>query len=446
MNRLLNNLKRTNFEMPIFIGKTLNFIPFNYRPGIYKLYNSQSKRIIEYEQYSSDKKKEYIFSQFYKVFEHAYKKIPFYHELYKNHGIALRDIRSFDDIRNVPIVRKKDLLNVNISDRSYPLKNRLLVNTGGSSGAALKFYIDPIRYGNEWAHIHSFWKLLGYQPHDLKITFDGRSSVRNFIQYDFVRNSLRLDINAPTERVQMKLLKILSTYEVRYLHGYPSAISNFASQCKNNTELINVLQRTLKGVFLSSEYPSPHYRNNIESVFNVKTQSFYGHTEGCVMAFETSKYQFKTLNTYGYAEGMKNETGQVELIGTSYYNYASPFIRYSTEDLIDGNSEEILESFQIKDGRIGEYIIDKYGNRISLTGLLFGRHHKLFNMCSHIQIGSNLPGTAIVYYVSTEDFSNANEYFDARNVNIDFSFVKLEKPIINSSGKINFLINKFEQN
>src|SRR5690606_15088436 len=147
---------------------------------------------------------------------------------------------------------KEDLVKYDIENRSYPVKNRLIVNTGGSSGKSLAFYMDPNRYGNEWAHIHNMWARLGFKPSKLKLSFDGRVKKEHKIVYDFARNSLLFDIYVSVELVRNQLFNFFKKYPVEYFHGYPSAIYEFALYCEKDIALLNMIKKHLKGVFLSS--------------------------------------------------------------------------------------------------------------------------------------------------------------------------------------------------
>lgn len=446
MNKnILSFLKQSNFELPLWLGFSFAKIPFKNRPGIGRLYEKQYVSIDAFKNNIVENKKQYIYNNFFKVFEHAYLNVPFYTELYKNAGITVKDINGFDRIKDVPIVTKKDLIDIPLKDRSYPVKGSLLVNTGGSSGKPFSFYMDPLRFGNEWAHIHYMWSKFQYTPQKLKLSFDGRSTVKDQIQYDFIRHSLRFDIYADKSKACEKLLAICKKHKIEYLHGYPSAISEFATHCSlYEPELLKILRSTLKGAFLSSEFPSPHYRNTIEEVFNIPTQSFYGHTETCVMALEGEKFKYHPFQTYGYAEGIDLGQGTTDLIGTSYFNFASPLIRYNTEDSIEvlENNSGILSAFSINEGRKGEFLLDKNNMKIPLTGLLFGRHHKLFDVSDHIQISQTRIGEAKVLYVSNKQLANIDSFFDSRNVNITFSFERISEPILTKAGKLSLLVNR----
>src|SRR5690606_3221648 len=113
------------------------------------------------------------------------------------------------------------------------------------------------------------------------------------------------------------------------------------------------------------------------------------------------------------------------LVCTSYYNRASPLIRYDTGDRVDPVvNDGLLDKFKISNGREGDFIIDKLGNKIFLTGLIFGRHHELFESARHIQIYQPATGIAEVLVTPRDTLTPeaAAASFDSTNVSLDFIF------------------------
>ena len=149
----------------------------------------------------------------------------------------------------------------------------------------------------------------------------------------------------------------------------------------------------------------------------------------------------------GYAEALQMGD-ETRIVCTNYDNFASPFIRYDTGDVVDNAHIEqgLLLSFcMTSGGRSGQYIIDKNGKRISLTGLIFGRHHKLFNYCSQMQIAQSAPGTATVYYVAQENDLQGlspNTLFDTNDIAMDFVFERIDQPIRTKAGKVLLLVKQ----
>ena len=303
MYRLINFLKQNNIPAPVFIGNIVSRIPFSLRPGVGKIYSQKKTQIAQYDLLSINERKKLIFNSFYTIFKHAYTNIPFFNDLYKyKHKINLKDINSFEDIKNVPILNKEFLKSVPLEERSYKVSNRILVNTGGSSGKPFSFYMDPKRYGNEWAHLHQVWSKYNYKPNKIMLKFDGRCSNKNAIEYDFIRNIFNVNLNIEFKEITKNLSEIISFNKVEYLWGYPSAIFEFLNYCNSeNKALLIKLKDSLKCAFFASEFPVPSQRKFIENVIGIPTLSFYGHTETCIMACESEKYIFRPYQTYGFA-------------------------------------------------------------------------------------------------------------------------------------------------
>lgn len=436
---LKNNLKNISPSVGLFI----NEYPYDYRPGIGSVYRQRKAELTQFEKSSVEEIRYYILLRMKSIVEFAYTNIEFYKIYYKENNFHPDQLQSFEDINKIPLTSKSILNEYEIDKRSYPKKGRYIVNTGGSSGTPFGFYIEPSSMGHEWAHMHTIWNKLDFKVSDLKIAFGGRSNIKDLVDYDVVRNSFALDLYADYKEVSVKLKRILRKYPVRYLHGYPSSIYDFAIYCKEyDTELQKMLSGMLKGAFLGSEFPHPQYRDTIEDVFGIKTISWYGHTERTVLAYEKNeKYVYEPFQTYGYTEVI-NVDGKDELVGTSYYNQASPLIRYNTNDEVTNivSDDGILQSFKMKGGRSGEYVIDREGKKINLTGLIFGRHHELFNEAKYIQVKQIEKGIIEIHYVANLSTDKAASLFDSNNVNIDISFVQRDEPVRTVSGKVGLLI------
>ena len=148
------------------------------------------------------------------------------------------------------------------------------------------------------------------------------------------------------------------------------------------------------------------------------------------------------FQTYGYTESIECDSDQY-LVGTSYYNFLHPMIRYNSDDIIKPiYDDSLLTSFSVSKGRKGDFILDLDKNKIFLTGLIFGRHHAIFNFCTSLQIRQISAGLAEVLYVERSGctISDPQDLFDSKNVNIEFSFRKLDQPLKTISGKVPLLV------
>ena len=67
-------------RLPPNLGKILACIPFQYRPGIGRIYKNRKREIAEFEDMPIGDKKSFIFSRIYKLIEFSLSNVPFYKE------------------------------------------------------------------------------------------------------------------------------------------------------------------------------------------------------------------------------------------------------------------------------------------------------------------------------------------------------------------------------
>lgn len=436
-------VKRNLTRLPFFVGHAVSRVPYEFRPGIGCVYKERKKQIEFLSSSSGDSKRNFIFERVKLISCFAYDNVPFYYDLYRSSGFNPHKMDCFDNLSDIPVVCKSDLQKFPVEYRSSSVAPRVIANTGGSSGQPLDFFVTPSLMGNEWAHVHEAWSHLGFRQSDLKATFSGRASIQGVVQYDAARHQLDVDIYKGWSAVADKLYSLPRKMWPRFLHGYPSAIFDFIFWLSdNNHPLLPRLADCLKGVLLSSEYPAPDLRNRVESLLSVVSQSFYGHTERAVFAHERSEHGvFNVLQSYGFAEALDVDNG-TNLIGTTYYNFASPLIRYNTGDYISPSfNDGVMSNFKIEKGRNGDFVYDRNGVKIYLTALIFGRHHKVFDVAKHIQVKQSSPGVVTIYIVPRFNVSDdLSALFDSSSVNINFNFELIDEPFRTESGKVPLLV------
>lgn len=437
-------IKRTLKYIPWPIGVLISKVNFCYRPFLGKKYASTIHKIAEFEEMSLNCKQEYILSKINKSLRISLS-IPYYRDLHNVLGISIDQVSSLSEFKALPIVNKKMLQECNIECRSVNCINRYKVNTGGSSGEPLGFYLTPNHTASEWAHMHTVWRKLNFSQDRLKLVFSGINIGNKCLVYDGLRHSYILNAYKSFNETFIDIEKIILKRKIEYLHGYPSMIFDFCCFLNDHSpETLTYLKRHLKGVFLGSEFPILDHRNTIEEILEVPTISWYGHTERSALAYEKEeRYVYHVFQTYGYCEAVKNENGSYNLVVTSYSNKASPFIRYDTGDEIEPILVEngILKSFKIKGGRQGDYIFDKNKVKISLTALIFGRHHQLFEIARFVQVRQTQIGKIIFLITPGKLFPvnfNIDDWMDLSSIDIEYDYELLSSPKLSPLGK--FLI------
>ena len=430
------SLKRLGEHIPYCVGRWTALTPFRLRLGAD--YSRFCKLIRHYATASSEEKYQYTIGRLNDIVGYAQANIPFYQALYGKRSI---DIRSFSDFEKLPVITKHQA-----REYAHNCRGSMRLNTGGSTAGPLFFYVDKNVWAREWAHMHYIWAHKGYKHSDLMMTMLGRNIGSKAYQYNAIHNELLINPYVPVKKMLPDILQMFARFPIRFFQGYTSNIYNFFRELEPliGDEEKNAIARSIASLFLSSEYPMPYMLKYLENEWGLDNYlSWYGLSEMCVLAFDKdSNGCYEPLTTYGYAEEVDGL-----LCGTSFHNYDMPLIRYSTEDLVEGERDQcgIMNSFRITRGRSCDFMEDKEGRKLSLT-FAMGRHHKIYDMADFIQIYPSAKGKATFYVTFKREVliteSEAHRYFDLRNIDIDFDYVFVKSPIRTSLGKLKLKLNQ----
>jgi phenylacetate-CoA ligase len=265
-------------------------------------------------------------------------------------------------------------------------------------------------------------------------------NIRKFSSFDFDEKNLT------------KYGKIMETFRPKYLYGYASSIYFFSKWLEIDGISIN----PLLGVLTTAENLFPHMRRNIESVFRCKVFNAYGLNDGGVSAFEcgehiglhidTERSIMEVVDDYGQAI----EQGEGQIVATSLFNYAMPFIRYNTGDegvLLDetcpcGRGYPLLKKVL---GRQQEILVTPEGKHIHgeyISHIFWGISHIREFQVVQKKIDQ------LTFYIVPEDGFDEKSLDYIRSVissrskgwNLDFRFVdKIDRT---RGGKYKFIINE----
>ena len=430
-------IKNLVSNIPYSIGYIFTHIPYAWRLG--REYTNFKNNIKLFENMSEDEKVSYEIKKLNIINTYAPKKFDFYKETYKKYGVLGKKIKTLDDFIAYPIITK-DM----IRKYSDDFKGYMKTNTGGTSGEPFSFYLDKDAFAREWAHMHYIWSLKDYKQTDIKITLRGKNLGDKNIIYNPVHNEFIITTYKKVESFKNELISLFIKHDIKYVHGYPSAVYEFFKELEKilNDQEKRLITKNIVSCFLGSEFPVSYIVEYLQKNWNLDYISWYGLSEMAILAYDENKNnQYKPFMTYGYAEIENNR-----LLGTSFNNFDMPLIRYDTGDLVEGKIDKngLLEYFSITEGREGDYIIDTNDKKIPLTSLIFGRHHKIFDIADFLQVKQEVDGE-VKFYITIKDKDSLDlhcleNYFDLTNVDIRYSFELLESPIRTKIGKIKLKI------
>jgi len=276
--------------------------------------------------------------------------VPYYRELFREHGISADRIEGPSDFAKIPLL-SKEIIRIN-KDRLItedPTKRGFPSSTGGSTGEPLYFFGDvssgPVRRANtlrcyRWTGVDIgepkafLWGTSLNVPLKKRIV-DGVKNLFNNILY-------LSTFDMSEEAIERHIIK-LRKFRPSVLTAYPSALETLANYCgsKNRCEF------GLKAIVTSGETLFPHQRELFEKVFDVPVFDRYGSREFSNVAHECARHNgLHIFSDLFYVEVLDEEGNPVapgesgELVITDLSNYYMPFIRYRTGDVVVSSNRE----------------------------------------------------------------------------------------------------------
>jgi phenylacetate-CoA ligase len=373
--------------------------------------------------------------------------IPFYNDRLSNVKLPLESIEEYQNV--VPFTSKDELRNnINLFKNPKIPSNKLITSsTGGTTGEPLKFYMmKGVNRTNELAHMNDLWGRIGYSDSDLRMVF--RSGIVSNPKtdhkywFDPIKNRIFVSsFNLSTDDIKL-YVDLINQFKPTYLHVYPSVLTIVCNKIANHKIKINHFP---KGILCGSEHALPGQIELFKQVFKCKICRWYGLGEEASLAGSCEynldyhpypTYSFTELiDTYGNNIDQEDKVG--EIVGTPFYNYAMPILRYKTQDYAIYKCESCKDCnrngpiFKQIIGREQEKIYDYAGNEYSLGPFLFGIHDELWSKFSAIQFVQKNYGD-ITVVTNSENLSDIEQ--------IDYLKKQLE-PRFNANFKITYKPN-----
>ncbi len=410
--------------------------------------------------YSSDQIKEYKWNKLKSLLTHAYNNVPYYKNLFKYLDIIPEDIRSFDDFRQIPCTTKKEMrLNLRDFISKDAVKRGLIkMNTGGSSGDPLIFYVDRRRIAYDRASHIRARKWWGIDIGDKEIVLWGspielkaQDKLKNL--RDWLFNTKLLSAFKTSEEKMVEYAEVIKKFRPKHLFGYSSSIYLFCkTMMKKGIDLKDV---GIKVIFVTADMLYDHQREVIENFFDCPVANGYGSRDGGFIAHECPEGGMHiTENIYvEFLKGniMANPEEKAEVVVTHLDNYTMPFIRYRTGDIATYTEDRCpcgrgLDLIQSIEGRSTDFIITPGGKIMHALSIIYIlRDIAGIDLFKVIQKRKDF---LIVQIVKNHLYSNRHEEFISKEINkvmedrIEVSFEYVTDIPYESSGKFRYVISE----
>lgn len=312
---------------------------------------------------------------------------------------------------SLPILDKNDL-QIPLKERlskGYTLKNVFKNKTSGSTGNPFYFAKDKFSHALTWAIIKN--RFNWYNLHGKKqarfygLPKDALTKHKERLK-DVFSNRYRFNVfNLSDEALKTWVAKFASTKFV-YLNGYTTVIVVFAKYLISKNIVLKNICPTLKACLVTSEMLFDTDKLLLQKAFGIPIINEYGASELDLIAFEDINNNW-ILNTETlYVEVLDDNNNVLEegttgnIVITSLYNKANPFIRY-----------KIGDKGAIKKINYKQYILQK----------LEGRSEDLVKLPS----GKVAPGLTF-YYITKSIMEDSGEIKEIKIIQTTLDSFKIE--------------------
>ena len=281
-----------------------------------------------------------------KIVDYAYEYSQFYRSLYDANGFKPADFKSIEDVKKIPVVRRRDLRNAPVEQivTVKNLKDYHLHTTSGSSGLSVRYYFSS------WEQIQkNYYVLRAYLMAGLKwraVTVALRDPIDivkpnilqklGFFRYDYY------NIYTPIEDIYDSI-KQKHPYHIDVLKGYPSDLVNLATLAEKRGDFPKV-----DIIYSDSEVLDSYSREYITKVFGCKVLDFYASVECGMIAFQTDNSDSYCINEDAVLLETHEQDGLSEVVISNLRNKTFPIIRYEIGDAIDFGDSHIDSKLGLK--------------------------------------------------------------------------------------------------
>jgi phenylacetate-CoA ligase len=318
------------------------------------LYNGLSIRkslnfLLKSQYWTYDKHIEHQNHLLNKLIEHSYKNVPYYRDIFDKIGIKPNDIKTQEDLKLLPILTKEEIRtnikNGKLIAQNFKPQDLIINHSSGSTGEPLQFFQCKNSESMKKASAIRGWYWMNFRLGDkiLRISPIPRKGKLKSIQ-DFFTRTQYLHIPKLNNEAFDKICKSLKSFKPKVLRIYPDPLLYLSKYIINNGININFVNSiNTTGSILTQET-----RYLAEKAFNCKVYDSFS-CEGGAVVFESPQHNcYYSAMEYAITEVLDSKNNSALkgcLVTTDLCNYATPFIRYNTQDVIELFIEKKTDGF-----------------------------------------------------------------------------------------------------
>lgn len=262
---------------------------------------------------------------------------PFYGSLAGNASVS--------DWNSLPVLTKSDFQQplVNRLSNGYTKQSVYVNKTSGSGGHPFVFAKDKFSHALTWAMIknrfswHDIDLNTSLQARFYGIPLDAFGYQKERLK-DRLSSRYRFPIFDLSDQKLEQFFQKFKKKPFEYINGYTSSIVLFAKYLQKQNVILKEVCPTLKVCMVTSEMLFETDKTLLENQFGIPVVNEYGASELDLIAYTNAENQFIVNSESLFVEILDNNNNPVpngklgNIVITSLYNKAHPFIRYDIGD------------------------------------------------------------------------------------------------------------------
>lgn len=325
--------------------------------------------------WNEERLKKYQLERLRQIVGYAYTHVPFYYRKFKETGVSPTDIRTLKDLTKLPIIKKAELRRQpyeRLLSDEFLEKRMRVVTTSGSTGEPFKIYMTGKE--DDWRKaiylranvccgqkLRDKWMVIVGPNH-----FSNVTRLQKFLRI-YTRRCISVFEDATTQ------LSLAREMKPDILDGYSSSMLILARELKKSGQM-DLKPRI---VFGNGEIMTEASQKCVEEVFQAPYYDQYGCGEFNRTAWQCPEKMGYHMDEDSVIAQFVDENGDEvssgergEIIYTSLFSCAMPFIRYQVGDLGIPSDEKcscgrILPLMKNVEGREDSLIVLPDGQMLS---------------------------------------------------------------------------------
>jgi len=329
--------------------------------------------LMRHAYWSRDRLEGYQNRKVREIVNYAYDHVPFYHSKFKQLGLKPGDIKGVEDLNKLPIVRKEELQRSNETiSNEFNNANLLVEPTSGSTGQPLFVYLTRREEEFRKAKLLRANINCGQKPRDRwAVIASPRPS-------NMARIQKWLGIFAPASSSVLDdttaQISFVERFRPDVLESYSGSLLLIAKELEKRGIEIASPRLVIGG----AELIGGGERRFIEKVFDAPFYDQYSSVEFDALSWECEERTGYHVDADTVVMQFVDEDGEEvapgekgEIVCTSLFNQAMPFIRYAIDDV--GTSSEATECscgrmlplMKLVEGRKESFFVLPHGRVVS---------------------------------------------------------------------------------